>query len=91
MMPPYAPRAHAGPALDVWLERARAADGGSDEVSGLEPWSPTPGMRIGWGEPQTGAWPGRVANEFVGRGGVRLQTGALGGQGQLPQRGRVAG
>ncbi len=90
MLPPYAPRAHAGPALDVWLERARAADGGSDEVSGLEPWSPTPGMRIGWGGPQTGAWPGLVANEFVGRGGVRLQTGDLGEQGRLHVRAGVA-
>jgi hypothetical protein len=91
MLAAFMPQAHAGPALDVWLDRARASDsGGGGDLPGLVPWSPSPGIRVGWGEPQTGAWPGIVANEFVGRGGVRLQTRDLGEPGRVRARIGVA-
>ena len=84
----FMPRVQAGPALDVWLERARAADDGSSAgLPGLMPWSPSPGIRFGWGEPQGTTWPSMVvANEFIGRGGVRLQTAEIGEQGGLRAR-----
>jgi hypothetical protein len=91
LLPAFAPQAHAGPALDVWLERARAADsGGGGDLPGLVPWSPLPGIRVGWGEPQSAAWPGIVANEFAARGGVRFQTGDLGQAGRVHARIGVA-